>query len=81
MAVAIIVSSSSTYAQFSGDLEESGPIVATFDGQIIENVRITAIDEYGIDVRNLSNVIIRNVEIFHDGAHGIRCTSAPGIII
>ena len=81
MAVAIIVSSSSTYAQFSGDLEESGPIVATFDGQIIENVRITAIDEYGINVDNVSNVIIRNVEIFHDGAHGIRCTSAPGIII
>lgn len=78
---AIIVASSPTFAQVAGDLEESGPIVAVDDGQIIENVRITAVGEHGIDVSNLSNVIIRNVEILHEGAHGIQCSGAPGIII
>ncbi len=62
-------------------LDNSAPIVATRDGQIIEGLRIEAVDEPGILVRNLSNVVIRNVEIFHEGAHGISCDQAPGLVI
>ena len=62
-------------------LENSAPIVATRDGQVIEGVRIEATNEPAIVVNNLSNVVIRNVEIFHDGADGISCSWAPGLII
>ncbi|MGH6945542.1 MAG: hypothetical protein ACREH6_15165, partial [Geminicoccaceae bacterium] len=62
-------------------LNESGPIVATHDGQVIEGLRIRAVSEPGILVRGLSNVIVRNVEIFHEGADGILCDNAPGLTI
>jgi hypothetical protein len=63
------------------ELDNSAPMVATRDSQIIEGLRIEAVNEPGILVRNLSNVVIRNVEIFHEGAHGISCNHAPGLVI
>ena len=62
-------------------LERSGPVVAAHDGQVIEGLRIDAKNEPGILVQNLSNVVIRNVEIFHEGAHGISCHRSPGLLI
>ena len=62
-------------------LDESAPVVATYDGQVIEGLRIEAMNEPGILVENLSNVVIRNVEILHEGAHGISCHRSPGLLI
>jgi hypothetical protein len=62
-------------------LDESQPVVATRDRQVIEGLRIKATGRPAITVRNLSNVTIRNVEIIHQGSHGILCEDAPGLII
>jgi hypothetical protein len=62
-------------------LKDSGPIVATRDGQVIEGLRIEATDQPAISVHALRNVVIRNVEIRHDGAHGISCERSPGLVI
>ena len=62
-------------------LQDSGPIVATHDGQIIQGLRIDAMDEPGILVHNLANVVIRNVEIVHEGAPGISCDGSPRLSI
>jgi hypothetical protein len=62
-------------------LEEAAPVVATHDGQIIEGLRITARNEPAILVRGLSDVVIRNVEIFHKGGHGVACENSPGLLI
>jgi nitrous oxidase accessory protein NosD len=62
-------------------LKESPPVIATYDGQIIEGLRIEATNEPGILVHNFSDVMIRNVEILHDGAHGISCHRSPGLVI
>ena len=62
-------------------LTDSPPITVTVNGQIIENVRIVATNQPAITVQGHSNVIIRNVEIEHKGAHGIKCSNAPSLTI
>jgi Right handed beta helix region len=62
-------------------LEKSAPVVATQNGQVIEGLRITVRNEPAILVRGLSDVVIRNVEIFHESGHGIVCENSPGLII
>jgi hypothetical protein len=52
-------------------LADSGPVTATVDGQIIENLRITANGAPGITINGKLNVIVRNVEIHHTGGPGI----------
>ena len=65
----------------SCQLVESGPVVATSQGQLIERLRITAHGSAGITVGGLSDVVIQDCEILHDGAHGIDFSSAPGLTI
>lgn len=62
-------------------LAKSAPLVATRDGQIIENLRIEATNQPGIRVQDVSDVVIRNVEILHAGADGISCENSPGLLI
>ena len=78
-AVALILFSISSV--FALTLTDSPPITATHNGQVIENVRIQAVNEPGIKVSNFSNVIIRNVEINHEGGSGIKCSNADGLSI
>ena len=76
--VSVFLSISSAFAL---TLTDSPPITATQNNQVIENVRIEAINEPGIRVSDFSNVIIRNVEIIHKGGPGIKCSNAPGLTI
>jgi len=62
-------------------LEPSGPVVVTQNGQVIENLHITANGKPGILIQGFSDVVIRNVKIDHQGAHGIFCLGAPRIHI
>jgi hypothetical protein len=62
-------------------LTDSGPIDATVDGQIIENVRITSTDGPAIRVAGRSNVVIRNVEISHGNGRGIEVSNSPDTTI
>ena len=62
-------------------LRDSAPVVATRNGQVIEGLRIVAVNRPAVLVRGLANVTIRNLEIFHEGAHGIVCERAPGLTI
>ena len=62
-------------------LRESGPIVATEDGQVIENVRVTSTSGPGITVQGKKNVVIRNCEILHSGGPGISVKGADGVRI
>jgi Right handed beta helix region len=78
----IIAGNSLAFAlEDSGALETSGPIVADHDGQVIEGLRIQATNRPAIVVNGFSNVVIRNVQVRHEGAHGIACIHAPGLII
>jgi len=43
---------------FALTLTDSPPITATQNGQVIENVRIRAVNEPAIEVKNFSNRII-----------------------
>lgn len=58
-------------------LTESGPVTATSNGQIIENLRITSSGANGITVNGRTGVVIRNVEIRHTGGRGIYVTNSP----
>jgi len=51
-------------------LEESGPVSASFDGQVIENLRINTSQKQrcAISVKGHKDVVIRNVHITHKGA-------------
>lgn len=62
-------------------LLESGPVVATADGQIIEGLRITAHDGPGIDVTGHTGVVIRGCEIHHHGGPGITFRAAHDLTI
>jgi Right handed beta helix region len=55
-------------------LTNSGPVTATTDGQIIENIRITANGAPGITINGRLNVVVRNVQIHHTGNVGISIT-------
>jgi len=60
-------------------LKSSGPVKATRDGQIIQNLRISASQSQScaIEVSGFENVQIRNVEILHKNL-GICVNDAPG---
>ena len=62
-------------------LVSSGPVVAKYDGQIIEDLRIIAKDVPAIRVEGHRGVTIRNVEIEHTGAPGIWFTHADDLSI
>ena len=81
IAIFVILFTHTNIAAAQTALQISGPVVATTNGQVIENLQITANGQPGINVAGYSNVIIRNVEIFHDGGHGIKCSNAPGLTI
>jgi hypothetical protein len=59
------------------ELQASGPVVATRDGQVIENLRITADGVAGILVQK-KNVIVRNVVVVHRRSIGISLDHADG---
>lgn len=52
-------------------LTESGPIVASMDGQVIENLHVVSKSGAAITVEGHKNVVIRNVHIEHSGGPGI----------
>lgn len=62
-------------------LEESGPIAATYDGQVIEGLRITSFSGPAILVDGFKDVIIRDVEIFHEYGMGISFLNADRLRI
>lgn len=55
-------------------LVDSGPLVISQAGQLVENLRITSTNGDAIQI-NAPDVIIRNVEIFHEGGYGIKINS------
>jgi hypothetical protein len=65
----------------SCSLTDSGPVAATMDGQVIENLRIVSTSGPAITVNGYAKVVIRNVEILHDGGPGISISNADDIII
>ena len=79
--IAFLISLFSVSSVYALTLTDSSPITVTQNGQVIENVRIHAVNEPAILVNNHSNVVIRNVEITHQGARGISCTGADGLYI
>jgi hypothetical protein len=62
-------------------LVDSGPVEASTDGQVIENLRITSTSGPAIRVAGRSNVVIRNVQILHSGGSGIEVSDAPDTTI
>ncbi len=52
-------------------LTASGPVVASRDGEVIENLRIVSTHGPAVLVDGHSDVTIRNCEIVHRGGHGI----------
>ena len=62
-------------------LKDSGPVVASQDGQVIEGLRIVAAGMPAIRVDGHSKVTIRNVDIHHSGAPGISFSNADDIVI
>lgn len=62
-------------------LKDSGPVIATKNGQIIENLNIKTDGQTGIVIGNVSGVIVRNVRISHKGGQGIQLTNAPNTTI
>lgn len=64
------------------DMIISGPIRATRDGQLIENLIVVSDDSTpAIDVNGVKNVVIRNVIVKHTLGPGIRAHNADGIRI
>ncbi|HEX7601676.1 MAG TPA: right-handed parallel beta-helix repeat-containing protein, partial [Polyangiaceae bacterium] len=59
-------------------LQDSPPIVASSDGQVIENLRIVAKGTPGISISGRKNVVVRNVVVLHEGASGIALANADG---
>ncbi|GEM_PF-2229326 len=78
--------SSTTGADLPGEegqpcsLSESGPITTSRAGQVIENVRVTSTSGTAITVQH-DEVVIRNVQVLHQGGPGIRITSASRVHI
>ncbi len=62
-------------------LTDSGPVSASADREVIENLKITADCQIGIRVDGYVDVIIRNVEIRHSCTHGISANFAHGLTI
>ncbi|MBI2389929.1 MAG: right-handed parallel beta-helix repeat-containing protein [Deltaproteobacteria bacterium] len=68
-------------AEVGCKLVDSGPIIATADGQVIEDLHIVATGVPGIKVDGKKNVVIRNVWIEHEGAAGIALVNADALRI
>jgi hypothetical protein len=62
-------------------LQDSSPVTASQDGQVIEGLRIVATGMPAIRVNGHSKVTIRNVDIKHSGAPGISFSNADDILI
>jgi len=59
------------------ELIPSGPIIISFDNQVIENLLITAEAGNGISGYQKSGVIIRNCAIMYAGGNGIKLQECP----
>ncbi len=62
-------------------LTNSGPVSASADSEVVENLKITADCQIGILVDGYVDVTIRNVEIHHSCTHGIKAKFAHGLTI
>ncbi len=62
-------------------LVESGPVVVSEDGQVIEGLRIFADGVPGITVSGRQDVVIRNCEIHHVNGPGISFAAADNLTI
>jgi hypothetical protein len=62
-------------------LQDSPPVVASSDGQVIEGLRIVAKGMPAIRVDGHAKVTIRNVDIRHSGAPGISFSRADDLVI
>jgi len=62
-------------------LAPSGPVTATKDGQIIENLSIKSTSGPAVRVSGKKNVVVRNCRIEHAGGHGIAFDGADGLRI
>lgn len=74
----------STTSGIPGDcsmLVDSGPVVVEADGQVVQNLRITADGVPAIVVTGHRDVVIRDCEIHHRNAPGISFLAADGILI
>ena len=60
-------------------LANSGPVVVNRNGQVVENLRITATATAAITVDGYANVVIRNVTISHTGGPGISFSDADDL--
>jgi len=60
-------------------LMDSGPVVVSADGEVVENLRIDAVGEPAIVVDGFRDVVLRNLELTHDGAPAIAAASADGL--
>jgi hypothetical protein len=62
-------------------LQDSAPVTASQDGQVIEGLRIVVSGMPAIRVNGHSKVTIRNVDIRHSGAPGISFSNSDDILI
>ncbi len=62
-------------------LTPSGPVEAQKDGEVIENLLITAKGQPAIRVEGKSKVTIRNVRILHEDGQGIVLSNADDVTI
>ena len=62
-------------------LTSSGPVVASADGQVIENLHIVTSGKSAITIAGKKNVLVRNVWIEHALAAGITLSNADGATI
>jgi hypothetical protein len=65
----------------SCQLQDSGPITVTADGQVIEGLHVVSTDGPAIVVEGFANVVIRDVWIEHAGGPGIDLAGADDIVI
>ncbi len=68
-------------AQSCTAYKKSGPVVASRNNQVIENLDITAGNRPGIDINGKTGVVIRNVIIHHTSGPGIRLQGAANTTI
>lgn len=62
-------------------LAQSGPIVVSQDGQVIENVHVVSTSGTAIEVQGHKNVVIRNARIEHAGGPGIDVSGSDDVTI
>lgn len=60
-------------------LTESGPVTAKADGEVIEKLRITSTSGTALEIDGFANVVVRDVEILHQGGPGLAFSNAPGL--